>query len=71
MIARNPPAPDVIAAEIIEDLRAALVAFEELQCARRASGGRLRAALGSRLRRERQADVPHAEGVLMDAPAES
>ena len=27
----NLPAPDVIAAEIVEDLRAALAAFEELQ----------------------------------------
>jgi type I restriction enzyme M protein len=31
----NLPAPDVIAAEIVEDLRAALAAFEELEASLR------------------------------------
>jgi type I restriction enzyme M protein len=36
----NLPAPDVIAAEIVEDLRAALAAFEELEASLRpASSG--------------------------------
>jgi type I restriction enzyme M protein len=35
----NLPAPEVIAAEIVEDLRAALAEFEQLEAALSAAGG--------------------------------